>query len=136
VKGELKMKEDKWRIKHLIFGYFTGAIASYMLLSSPDISTESALMLMIFNFLFVSLIFPLNGTLKTKLSMLLIGNVTGLVWNNLFSLFAYTVAYYLGEIFNTLYIILSPIINLVWIVSFWSISLTALANSKNTRAGG
>lgn len=129
------MKQDDWRIKHLIFGFFTGAIASYMLLSSPYISNASALMLMIFNLLFVSLIFPLNGTLTIKVSMLLIGNVTGLVWNNLFSLFAYTAAYYLGEIFNTLYIILSPIVNLVWIVSFWSISLTALANSKNTRAG-
>jgi len=51
-------------------------------------------------------------------------------------LFAYTLAYYLGESFNTLYIILSPFINLIWIVSFWSITLTALTNSKKQKAGG
>ena len=59
-----------------------------------------------------------------------------LIWNYLFSLFAYTLAYYLGESFNTLYIILSPFVNLIWIVSFWSISLTALTNSKKQKAGG
>jgi hypothetical protein len=129
------MKENEWRIDHLIFGFSIGAIASYMLLSSSFVSNESVYMLIIFNFLFVSLIFPLDGTLTRKISMLLIGNIIGLFWNYLFSLFAYTVAYYLGESFNTLYIILSPFVNLIWIVSFWSISLTALANSKDKKLG-
>lgn len=65
--------------------------------------------------------------------MLLMGNVIGLLWNYVFSLFAYAVAYYLGESVNTLYIVLSPFVNLVWIVSFWSMSLTALANSMNRK---
>jgi hypothetical protein len=129
------MKENEWRIDHLFFGFSVGAIASYMLLSSSFVSSESVYMLIIFNFLFVSLIFPLNGTLTRKISMLLIGNIIGLFWNYLFSLFAYAVAYYLGEFFNTLYIILSPFVNLIWIVSFWSISLTALANSKDKKQG-
>jgi len=129
------MKENEWRIDHLIFGFSIGAIASYMLLSSSFVSSESVYMLIIFNFLFVSLTFPLDGTLARKISMLLIGNIIGLFWNYLFSLFAYTVAYYLGEFFNTLYIILSPLVNLIWIVSFWSISLTALANSKDKKLG-
>jgi len=129
------MEENEWRIDHLLFGFSIGAIASYMLLSSSFVSSESVYMLIIFNFLFVTLTFPLNGTLTRKISMLLIGNIIGLFWNFLFSLFAYTVAYYLGESFNTLYIILSPFVNLIWIVSFWSISLTALANSKDKRQG-
>jgi hypothetical protein len=129
------MKENEWRIDHLIFGFSIGAIASYMLLSSSFVSNESVYMLIIFNFLFVSLTFPLDGTLTRKIFMLLIGNIIGLFWNYLFSLFAYTVAYYLGESFNTLYIILSPLVNLIWIVSFWSISLTALANSKDKKLG-
>ena len=129
------MKENEWKVNHLIFGFSVGAIASYMLLSSSFVSSESVYMLIIFNFLFVSLTFPLDGTLTRKLSMLLIGNIIGLFWNYLFSLFAYTVAYYLGEFFNTLYIILSPLVNLIWIVSFWSISLTALANSKDKKLG-
>jgi hypothetical protein len=130
------MKENDWRIDHLLFGFSIEAIASYMLLSSSFVSNESVYMLIIFNFLFVSLTFPLNGTLTRKICMLLIGNIIGLFWNYLFSLFAYTLAYYLGEFFNTLYIILSPFVNLIWIVSFWSISLTALANSKKQKAGG
>ena len=129
------MKENEWKVNHLIFGFSIGAIASYMLLSSSFVSSESVYMLIIFNFLFVSLIFPLDGTLTRKISMLLIGNIIGLFWNYLFSLFAYTVGYYLGESFNTLYIILSPLVNLIWIVSFWSISLTALANSKDKKQG-
>jgi hypothetical protein len=62
--------------------------------------------------------------------MLLAGNIIGLLWNYLFSMFVATVANYFGEFFNTVYIILNPFVNLVWIVSFWSISLTVLANSK------
>jgi hypothetical protein len=127
------MKANSWRINHLVFGFSVGTIVSYVLLSSPYVSNESAYMLIIFNFLFVSLIFPLNGTLKRKVPLLLIGDFIGLLWNNLFSLFAHAVAYHFGEFFNTPYIILSPFINLIWIVSFWSISLTALANSKNKK---
>jgi hypothetical protein len=129
------MKADEWKINHLIFGIFIGVIASYALLSLSYISSESAYMLIIFNFLFVSLTFPLNGTLKKKLVMLFVGNAIGLFWNYLFSLFAHSVTNQLGEFFNTLYIILSPFLNLVWIVSFWSLSLTALANSKNEKVG-
>ena len=124
------MKEKEWRLNHLTFGVCVGAIASYAFLSSPYISNESAFMILIFNFLFVSLTFPLNGALTRKLFLLLVGNVIGLLWNLLFSLFAYVGVHYLGEFFNTLYMILSPFVNLVWIVSFWSLSLTALAGSK------
>jgi len=130
------MKENEWRIDHLLFGFSIGAIASYMLLSSSFVINESVYMLIIFNFLFVSLTFPLDGTLTRKIFMLLIGNIIGLFWNYLFSLLAYTVAYYLGESFNTLYIILSPFVNLIWIVSFWSISLTVLTNSKDKKLEG
>ena len=131
----IRMKENEWKVNHLIFGFSVGAIASYMLLSSSFVSSESVYMLIIFNFLFVSLTFPLDGTLTRKISMLLIGNIIGLFWNYLFSLFAYTVAYYLGDFFNTVYIILSPFVNFIWIVSFWSISLTALTNSKDKKQG-
>ena len=129
------MEENGWRIAHLLFGFFVIAVISYVLLFSSFIDNESVYMLVIFNFLFVSLTFPLDGALTRKISMLLIGNVVGLFWNYLFFSFAYTVAYYLGGFFNTLYIILSPFVNLVWIVSFWSISLTALTNSKDEKLG-
>jgi hypothetical protein len=91
-------------------------------------------MLALFNFLFTSLIFPLNGSLIRKVFMLLVGNVVGLVWNHLFCLFASSVAENLGSVFNIFYMVLSSFMNLVWIVSFWSISLTLLGSSKPREA--
>jgi len=127
------MKENDLRIDHLLLGFSVAVIVSYILLTSSFVSNESVYTLVIFNCLFVSLTFPLVGALPTKIFMLLIGNIIGLSWNYLFSLFAYTVAYYLGQSFATLYIISSPFVNLLWIVSFWSISLTALGNSKDRK---
>ena len=124
------MKENRLRIDHLIFGLSTSVIFSCLFFHFSLFSNETAFMLTLFNFLFASFIFPLNGSLTRKVFMLLVGNVVGLVWNYLFCLFASNAADNLGSIFNIFYIVLSPFVNLVWIVSFWSISLTVLANQK------
>lgn len=116
---------------YLRAGIFAGTIITYTILSFSYISSESAIMLMIFNFLFISLVFPLRGKLVKKIMLLLLGNIIGFLWNNIFSLFAYTAVHYLGESFNIGYLILNPLLNLFWIVSFWSISLSFLANSRN-----
>jgi hypothetical protein len=127
------VKENNWKVRHLLLGFPIGALISYMLLFFPYNGNKSAPMLIIFNFLFISLIFPLNGPLKAKIFLLLMGNAIGFLWNNLFWLFAHHVVDFLGEPFNTLHMILSPMINLIWIVSFWSISLTVLAHSKTKK---
>jgi hypothetical protein len=62
--------------------------------------------------------------------MLVVGNIIGLIWNYLFYLFANAAADSFGNLFSIPYIILSPFINLVWIVTFWAVSLTMLAPSK------
>lgn len=129
------MKEGESKFNYLIFGFSAVGIASCVFLSLLFINEESTIMLIVFNLLFASLTFPLNGTLIRKAYLLLMGNIIGLFWNYLFSLFVYTVAHHLGESFNVLYMILSPFVNLVWIVSFWSISLTALTNSKDKKQG-
>lgn len=123
----------EWKTSHLVFGFSAAAIASYAFFSCPRINNESAIMLTIFNFLFVSVTFPLNGTLVRKSALLLIGNVIGLSWNYLFSALAHVVAYYFGESANTLYMILSPFANLIWIVSYWSVCLTVLSKSENRK---
>jgi len=130
------MREGALRINHLIFGFSAGAIVSYILLSSPHTSSLSPPMLILFNFLFVALTFPLNGKLTRKLCILLMGNVIGLVWNYLFSLFAAAGANFFGNFFDALYIILNPFLNLIWIVSFWSMGLTALSDTKNRKGMG
>lgn len=128
-------KNDALKVRHLGVGILAGAIITYSILFFFHVSSESAAMLMIFDFLFISLIFPLSGKLVQKTVLLLVGNIVGLLWNNIFSLFARATVYYFGEVFNVWYVILNPLLNLVWIVSFWSISLSFLADSRNRKGG-
>lgn len=111
----------------MVFGISAGAMASCILLLIPYLDVESSIMLVIFNFLFVSLLFPLQGTLLKKLSLLLVGNVIGWAWNSVFSAFANDASGYFGENFEATYMIVNPFLNLVWIVSFWSLSLATMS---------
>jgi hypothetical protein len=122
-------------MKHLIFGFTVGTIISLIFYHFFHVSGESLQPLILFNFLFVSALFPLSGPLRRKIVVLLTGNFIGFLWNNILYLFAFSAAEHFGGIFNTLYIILSPFLNLVWIVSFCSISLTFISPSKSKRAG-
>ena len=128
------LKEKMVRIRRSILGVFAGIIVTYVIiLSFYLVNSEAALMLMIFDFLFVSLVFPLDGTFVKKIALLLIGNVIGLLWNSVFSSFSYVAACYFGEFLSVLYMILNPLLNLIWVVSFWSISLSVLASSKTVK---
>ena len=128
------LKEKMVRIRHSILGFFAGVIVTYViLLSFCFVNSEVAFMLMVFDFLFVSLVFPLDGSFVKKIGLLLIGNVIGLLWNSVFSSFSYVAACYFGGFLNVLYMILNPLLNLIWVVSFWSISLSVLANSKTVK---
>ena len=57
------MEKGLCRIHHVALGLFTGVIATYVILRSNYINNQSVLMLLIFNFLFSSLLFPLDGKL-------------------------------------------------------------------------
>lgn len=127
---EALMKAHKWKISHLIIGSLIGLIMSSAIFLSHLISEESIIMLVIFNLLFISLIFPLDGPLSAKTILLSAGNIIGFAWNYLFYLFLYDVTISLKVRFDSAFIIVSPIANLLWIVSFWSISLTTLSSSK------
>jgi hypothetical protein len=118
------------RSSHIILGFSVAVVFSCAILFLHYVNTESVFMLTAFNFLFVSLTFPLNGSLSTKVLLLSFGNIIGVLWAFLFSMFARAVASYLGAAFNTLYLILGPFVNLVWIVTFYSLGLTVLANAK------
>ncbi|NWF87010.1 hypothetical protein HXY32_04295 [Candidatus Bathyarchaeota archaeon] len=129
------MKERTTNIQYSFLFCSMLCIALCLLLSFVFINPESVLMLIVFNFLFASLMFPLKGSLARKTCLLLIGNVIDLFWNYLFFLFAFLGVNLFGEGFNGLYLILNPFANLVWIISFWSISLTALAESESRKTG-
>jgi hypothetical protein len=119
----------EWRARHLVFGFFIGVVASIMLLLFSPVEKESGVMLVVFNFLFVFLVFPLEGGLSRKVLLLVVGNVVGFLWISFFSFLANVMTKHLG-FFNTLYMIINPFLNLLWIVSYWSISLTVLSASK------
>ena len=128
------LKEKMVRIRHSILGFLAGIIVTYILiLSFYLVNSEAAFMLIVFDFLFVSLVFPLDGSFVKKIGLLLIGNVIGLLWNSVFSSFTYVAACYFGGFLNVLYMILNPLLNLIWVVSFWSISLSVLASSKTVK---
>jgi hypothetical protein len=126
MKGEAKLA-------YLLSALFFQGIAFCLLLSFSLINLESTFLLLVFNLLFISLTFPLEGKLWRKTCLLFVGNVIGLFWNYLLYLLASIGVGFFGEFFNALYLLLDPFVNLMWIVSFWSISLTALANSENGR---
>ena len=125
------MKERTTRIRYSFLICSLLSIVLCLLLSLAFINAESMLMLIFFNLLFASLMFPLKGSFAKKTCLLLIGNVTGLFWNYLFSLFAFLGVNLFGEFFNAIYLLLNPFANLIWIVSFWSLSLTTLVDFEN-----
>jgi uncharacterized membrane protein YgaE (UPF0421/DUF939 family) len=58
------------RTNHMVFGLLLGAAISCMFFFFPFIEEETIFTIVMFNFLFISLTFPLNGTLQRKVCML------------------------------------------------------------------
>ena len=124
----------KFEISHLVLGLFLEAIALCLIISFRFINIESTVTLLIFNLLFLSLTFQLNGALNRKVGMLALGNIIGLFWNSVLYFFAIAGVTFFGEAFNVFYAVFYPLLNFMWIVSFWSLSLSVLPNPKSMRA--
>ena len=124
----------KFESNRLVLGLFLEAIVLCLITSFRFINIESTVTLLIFNLLFLSLTFQLNGSLNRKLGMLALGNIIGLFWNFLLYFFAIAGAMFFGEIFNVFYAVFYPFLNFMWVVSFWSLSLSVLPNPKSMHA--
>jgi hypothetical protein len=133
--GEQRTKEREAILASLLSILSFQGIAFCLLLSFLLVNLESTFMLLVFNLLFASLTFPLKGTLTQKISLLFLGNVIGSFWNFLFHSFAFLGVSLFGGFFNVLCLILNPFANLMWIVSFWSLSLTILTRSESGKLG-
>jgi hypothetical protein len=125
------MKLDSNR---LVLGLFLEAIALCLITSFRFINIESTVTLLIFNLFFLSLTFQLNGALNRKLGILALGNIVGLFWNFVLYYFAIAGVTFFGESFNVFYAVFYPFLNFMWIVSFWSLSLTILPKPKSPPA--
>jgi len=65
----------------------------------------------------------LNGSLAVKIAMLLGCEVVGSLWIRIFSLLASR-----NEGIAGAFYFLSPFVNLGWVITFYSVTLTVLAN--------
>ncbi len=83
-----------------------------------------------FNLLFLLILMPLKGSLMRKMVILLLGNILSFIWSALFYLSAQQLSGQLGGMFNALFVILSPLLNVLWVVAFWSTSLTFLVETE------
>ncbi len=103
-----------------------GAIAFCVFVCFLLTNLKSFLVLVVFNFFFGTLIFQLNGTTVRKIGLLLAGNVVGVFWNFVFLHFSLAGAEVFGKTFDALYTIIYPFLNLIWVVSYWSLTLSVM----------
>lgn len=117
---------------HVLVGLmvaFATLFATFQFIQMLD--TAALVSMGFFNSLFVFLLFPLQGSLRCKISLLLAGNVVGVLWHFLFASFENLFFVITAGNFNIAFLVFSPFANFMWIVSVWSISLSILAKSKS-----
>ena len=83
-----------------------------------------------FNLLFVFLLFPLEGPLLRKIMLLFAGNSVGVLWYLIQLSFEEAFFFLNTGAFKIIILVAKPIIDFVWIVSVWSVSLSVLASYK------
>ena len=120
-------------INYLVLGLFSTIIALCLILSYRYLNIQSSLTLIICNLLFITLFFQLNGSLTLKSAMLTACNLLGLFSNYLFQYISETGYNLFGSAFNSFYAIIFPILTLMWIVPFWSLSLSFLPKLPNNQ---
>lgn len=109
-------------------------IALCIIVSFRLIGWTYAATLVIFSLIFASLTFPLNGSLLRKMLLLTIGNIIGLSWNLIYYYISRSGTAFFGEfgdVFNAFCMLGYPFICLIWVVPFWSLSISFLPKYKN-----
>jgi len=136
-KGErLEPPRVKPNFLHMVVGSGLAAIitlAHFRLV--PLLSLSALIAIILFNLLFVFLLFPLEGSLLRKVGLLFAGNFVGALWYLMRSAFQEASVFFLSiDALKVIAVVVSPIIDFIWIVSLWSLSLSALASAKKTRS--
>ena len=81
-----------------------------------------------FNLLFVFLLFPLEGPLLRKVVLLIVGNSVGVLWYIIQVSFEDALFFLNTDLVKIIVLVAKPLIDFVWIVSVWSLSLSVLAS--------
>jgi len=101
-------------------------VLGYSLLSAP---------ILIFDAIFIFLIFPLPGPLLNKMLLAGTGNIIGLAWGYLLDYLAANTCHYFGGAFSILYFAISPFLQLLWITFMWALGLSVLAATGCKKEG-
>lgn len=83
-----------------------------------------------FNFLFLFLLFPLKGPLLRKTMLLVAGNVVGVLWYLIQLSFKESFLFLSVDTFKVLGLVVKPLIDFMWVVAVWSLSLSLVASYK------
>jgi hypothetical protein len=113
------------------------AIVLCLLIAAYQVNLQSLVTLLIFNGFFASITFQFRGSLNKKLCLLALGNCMGLFWNFVFNYFSVSAVLAAADpfqlqLFKTCYTIFFPLLNTLWVISFWSLSLAAFRQPKTT----
>jgi hypothetical protein len=84
----------------------------------------SVIILLLFNAFFILILSQLYGNIPIKVSILIVGNLLGTALNILFYAFAQDIHALFGLSTSIVLTVTYPILNFVWIVPFWSLSLS------------
>ncbi len=123
---EIKLK----KLRQVLFTIlFIASVSLSLLISCTLISLESTFIILFFNLFFIPLIFQLKSTTIKKELVLIIGNFIGFTCNMLFyNLYNAGQPYY--GVLEIFYVLFFPFLNLLWIVPFWSFSLSLLTEAR------
>lgn len=119
-------------IRIVMNGFLAETVILVLIASFLTFSLESTIVLLIFNFLFISFIFQLNGTPFRKLSHLAAGNALGFLCNYILVQLGIIGEKYFGQAFDVFYGISYPVVNALWMVTFWSLSLSNLPTPSDS----
>ena len=121
---------------HMIVGLvLVIVVVSMHLLLIRGLDLSALVAIIVFNLLFVFLLFPLEGTLHRKVVLLMMGNNVGFMWYIIQLSFSDAFSFMNTETFRMVFLVARPLIDFVWIVAVWSISLSILTSYKIKREG-
>lgn len=108
------------------------SVVVVLVASAWFLNVQSTVTLCLFNVLFGSIISQLKGSAIRKVTLLAAGNFIGFFWNLVFLYFFSAGIQVFGRGFDAAYTLIYPLLNLMWVVPFWAVSLGFLPNVQKT----
>ncbi|MEJ2272179.1 MAG: hypothetical protein P8X91_06835 [Candidatus Bathyarchaeota archaeon] len=126
--GYLKLRPNLF---HLVVGIILMICTLiFHVLWIGKLDNPSMVALAFFNLLFVFLLFPIDGSLLQKFILLISGNLVGTLWYILQKFLEQAFLFTEIEILRIILLLFKPLIDFMWLVVFWSFSLSIISSTK------